>query len=188
MGDNLGGTISAVLGCDLDSVISKVRLSERREEKGDWFEGIWIGYCRGWVWEKCFISGVGLIDWRCWRWDGLRQHEGGFCLGGSGTCRAWSGQRWGWVKEEKKREKTHLCGGENGGATCRSVGGPRIGVGVWGGALSPSRWCMGWIWRAWQVEPCGVKNSENALKVNNSCNCFLGLRGSFYSQWKWFSV
>ena len=36
-----------MLGCDLDDVISEMRLSERREEKGDGFEGMWIGYCRG---------------------------------------------------------------------------------------------------------------------------------------------
>ena len=28
-------------------MISKVKLSERREEKGDGFEGMWIEYCRG---------------------------------------------------------------------------------------------------------------------------------------------
>ena len=129
-------------------VISKVRLSERREEKGDKFEGMWIGYCRGWVWEKCFTGDVGAMDRRCWRWDGLRRREGGFCLGGSSTCRAQSGRSWGWVREEKKREKTHRRRGVNGSAARRSVGGPRTDVGVWGGALSPSRWCVGWSWRA----------------------------------------
>ena len=48
MGDDLGGVISVVLGCDLSDVISEVRSSERREEKGDGFEGMWLGYCRGW--------------------------------------------------------------------------------------------------------------------------------------------
>ena len=38
-----------VMGNDLGGVISEVRLSERREEKGDGFEGMWIGYCRWWV-------------------------------------------------------------------------------------------------------------------------------------------
>ena len=50
----------------------------------------------------------------------------------------------GGVREEKKREKTHRSGGENGDAARRSVGGPRTGISVWGGALSPSRWCGGW--------------------------------------------
>ena len=49
MGYDLDGVILVMLGCDLGSVISKVRLSERREEKGDGFEGMGIGYCRGWV-------------------------------------------------------------------------------------------------------------------------------------------
>ena len=49
MGNNFGSAISTVLGCDLKGVISEVRLSERREEKGDGFEGMWIGYCRGGV-------------------------------------------------------------------------------------------------------------------------------------------
>ena len=31
-----------VMGNDLSGVISEVRLSERREEKGDGFEGMWI--------------------------------------------------------------------------------------------------------------------------------------------------
>ena len=35
------------MGNDLGGVILEVRLSERREEKGDGFEGMWIGYCRG---------------------------------------------------------------------------------------------------------------------------------------------
>ena len=35
------------MGDDLGGVISNRRLSERREEKGDRFEGMWIGYCRG---------------------------------------------------------------------------------------------------------------------------------------------
>ena len=34
------------MGDDLD-VISDQRLHETREEKGDGFEGMWIGYCRG---------------------------------------------------------------------------------------------------------------------------------------------
>ena len=49
MGNDFGCAISAVLGCDLSGVISEVRLSERREEKGDGFEGMWIRYGRGWV-------------------------------------------------------------------------------------------------------------------------------------------
>ena len=48
------------------------------------------------------------------------------------------------MREEKKREKTHRHGGENGGVARRSVGGPRTGASMWGGALSPSRWCVGW--------------------------------------------
>ena len=55
------------MGYDLDGVILEVRLSERREEKGDGFEGMWIGYCRGWVQEKCFVGDVGVTDRRCWR-------------------------------------------------------------------------------------------------------------------------
>ena len=35
------------MGDDLGGVISDRRLCERREEKGDGFEGMWIGYCRG---------------------------------------------------------------------------------------------------------------------------------------------
>ena len=35
MGDDLGGMILAMPGCDLGNVISEVRLSERREEKGE---------------------------------------------------------------------------------------------------------------------------------------------------------
>ena len=64
----------------------------------------WIEYCRGWVWEKCFIGSVGATDQKCWRWDGFRRREGEFCLGGSGTCRARSGRRWGWVRGEEKGE------------------------------------------------------------------------------------
>ena len=67
MGYDLDGVILVMLGCDLSDVISKVRLSERREEKGDGFEGMWIGYCRGWVREKCFVGDVGVTDRRCWR-------------------------------------------------------------------------------------------------------------------------
>ena len=67
MGYDLDGVILVMLGCDLSDVISKVRLSERREEKGDGFEGRWIGYCRGWVREKCFVGDVGVTDQRCWR-------------------------------------------------------------------------------------------------------------------------
>ena len=47
------------------------------------------------------------------------------------------------MRDEKKRDKTHWRRGENGSAARRSVGRPRTGAGVWGGALSPSRWCVG---------------------------------------------
>ena len=53
MGDDLGGAISAMLGCDLSNVIAEVRLSERKEEKGDGFEGMWIGYEGGF--ERCVL-------------------------------------------------------------------------------------------------------------------------------------
>ena len=82
----------------------------------------------------------------------------------SGTCRARSGQRWGWVREEKKMEKTHRRGGENGGAAHRSVDWPRIGIGMWGGALSPSRWCVGWSWSAWWVWLCGAQKFQKCFK------------------------
>ena len=35
------------MGNDLGGVISYRRLRERREEKGDGFEGMWIGYYSG---------------------------------------------------------------------------------------------------------------------------------------------
>ena len=47
------------------------------------------------------------------------------------------------MREEKKREKTHQHKGENGSAARQSVGGRQIGVCVWGGAASLSRWCVG---------------------------------------------
>ena len=35
------------MGDDLGGVISDWHMCERREEKGDGFEGMWIGYYRG---------------------------------------------------------------------------------------------------------------------------------------------
>ena len=34
------------------------------------------------------------------------------------------------MREEKKREKTHRRGGENGGVARQSVGGPQTGIGM----------------------------------------------------------
>ena len=49
MGDDLDDAISVVMGYDLDGMILEVRLSERREEKGDGFEAMLIRYCKGWI-------------------------------------------------------------------------------------------------------------------------------------------
>ena len=80
---------------------------------------------------------------------------------------AWS-RRWGWVREEKKREKTHQQGGENGDIALQSVGGPHTGVGIWGSSVSFSLVrgvelkCLAsrTMWSVW-----GVKNFGNVLKV-----------------------
>ena len=186
MGNDFSGAISAVLGCDLSGMMTEVRLSERREEKGDGFEGMWIGYCRGWVWEKCFTSDMGVTDRRCWRWDGLYWREGEFCLGGSSTCKAQSGWRWGWVD----RVRWHWSS---------ECGGPWTNVCMWGGVASLSRWCVGWSWGEMGFGPlCSFfspflslslfVSPWNHLKVKWECNWFYGWSGWFYSQQKWFSV
>nr|POF00747.1 hypothetical protein CFP56_65373 [Quercus suber] len=139
MGDVLGGVITAVLGCDLNGMILEVRLSERREEKGDGLEGMWIGYCRGWPFERSDSPAM---------WERRIGDVGGE-MGFADVRESlpwWIGYIWSskWAEtrlseRREEREKNHQCGGENGGAARWSVGGPRIGVGVWGGALSPSR-------------------------------------------------
>ena len=78
-------------------------------------------------------------DQRCWRWVWLHRREGDFCPGGSGTCRARSGQRL-----EKRRQGRKLTGLESEcrEELCQSVGGRRTFDGVWGGVVSLCRWCV----------------------------------------------
>ena len=89
-----------VMGDNLSGVISNRHLRERRKEKGDRFEGMWIGYCRG---EMGFASvrgdlrpastcGVPRLRWREFdleggrsMWSGVRPRR---CdLGGAGVRR-----------------------------------------------------------------------------------------------------
>ena len=58
MGDDLSSAISTVLGCDLNGVISEVRLSERREEKGE------NSPTRRGKWRHC-SSKCGWTSYRC---------------------------------------------------------------------------------------------------------------------------
>ena len=70
----------------------------------------WIGYYRGWVWEKCFASNMGVTDQRCLRWDGLCKREGGpwtgVCVWGgvaslSRWCVGWSCKLSLWVDRRR---------------------------------------------------------------------------------------
>ena len=142
----------------------------------DGFQGMWIGFCRGWVWELGFVGDVRAMNRRSWRRVGLCRREGEFEISGGvwiDTCRASS--RWAKVRSEwdKRRQGRKLSGAE--GKTAASL------VGVWGGAPSLSRWCVGWSWSElggrtmWSV--WGVKIFGNGLKVKWVLKFFYGFGG-----------